>query len=371
MGLQIDGGSSEGTRRITTAELLATIKDPAVSERTLEFWRHQGLLPKAERTGQQGKHPEWTYPSEAIDQLGALLRLRSKTKGPDQLRIGLWFEGYPVDIARVRTSIVDLLRHTLARVTKEVARRRDPNAVGDDASWTALEQVGRILAGKRGPNAPPRYGRQRREDRERAMTLLLGLALGDEGVTARLERDADRVERMIGLDRGRRSRGGLPAWLGGPPGEGLGVFAHVGGLPALIETIRSVTDEELVASRSLARLLLDGITAFANITDAFTQVDNATGLRALTTFRGDPMGAVWMLTIVVAAGRSSMLNEGMRTVVDSLSQRIMPIDVQARKLAALNEEELRKRLPELDRLPFAEQMQVKRLIKKYRNPSSQ
>jgi len=251
VGLQGNIESSGGTPRVTTADLLASTKGPTLTGRTLEFWRHQGLLPKADRTGQNGKHPEWTYPAGAMDQLAALLRLRVKTKDPDQLRVGLWFEGYSVDIARVRTSIVDLLSHNLARVTKEVDKRRDPAASGDDANWTALEQVGRILAGKHGPHAPPRYGRQRRAERERAMTLLLGLALGNVSATARLEHDADQVERMIGLDRGRHSRGGLPAWLDGPPAEGLEIFAHVGGLPALIDTMRSVTDDELVASRGL------------------------------------------------------------------------------------------------------------------------
>lgn len=371
LGLQENGGSSEGTGRVTTADLLTSTKDPAVTERTLEFWRHQGLLPKASRTGQRGKHPEWTYPVEAVDQLGALLRLRVKTKDPDQLRVGLWFEGYPVDIARVCASIVGLLTDKLALLTKEVDKCRDPEATSDDAKWTALERVGGILAGMRGPKAPPRYGRQPRHERERAMTLLLGLAIGDERAAARLEHDADQVERMIGLDRGRRSRAGLPPWLDGAPAEGLGIFAHLGGLPALIDTMKSVTDEGLAASRILARTLLDGIAAFSKIADAFTQIDNATGFGAITILRSDPMAAVWMLTIVVAAGRSSTLNEGLRSVVDSISQRVMPLDTQARELAGLSEDVLRIRLPELDRLPFAQQMQIKRLVKKYRDTSVQ
>ena len=256
-------GLSEGTERATTADLIATAKVPGVTTRTLEYWRHQGLLPKAERTGQSGKRPEWTYPVEAIDQLVALLRLRSKTKDPDLLRTGLWFDGYPVEVERVRTSITAVLRRSLDAMTKEIEKRREPGVTGDDANWAALEQIGRTLARKRGPSAPPRYGRQARAERERAMTLALGLVLGDAGTSARLEQDAPRVERMIGLDRGRRPRGGLPAWLDGPPDEGLQGFANLGSLPALIETMKAATDEELTASRGLARIMLDGITAFA------------------------------------------------------------------------------------------------------------
>jgi len=77
-----------------------------------------------------------------------------------------------------------------------------------------------------------------------------------------------------------------------------------------------------------------------------------------------------MLTLVVSVGRSSTLNERLHYVVESLSQHVMPIDAQARELAALNDDELRNQLPDLDRLPFAQQMKIKRLIKKYREPSN-
>lgn len=362
---QNKGHLSESTERITTADLLATVEDSSVTARTLEFWRHQGLLPKAERTGQHGKHPRWTFPVETIDQLRALLYLRSKTKDPDLLRVGLWFDGYPVEIARVRQSVAAVLCHTLDTLNKELARRS--STFGQDGDWTALEQIGRTLAGKRGPNALPRYGRQRRADRERAMTLALGLVLGDERAVARLEHDGQQVERLIGLDRGRRPRGGLPAWLDGPPGDGLDTFAHLGSLPALIETMQSATDDELEASRGLARIMLDGILAFTRIADAFVGTENASGFGAISTFRGDPMATVWLLAFVIAAGRSATLNEGLHTVIDSLSQRVLPVDTRARELAALDSEELANRLPELESLPFAEQVRVKRLIADYRN----
>jgi hypothetical protein len=362
VGVQDKSHLSGSTERITTAELLATVGDEAVTARTLEFWRHQGLLSKAERTGQQGKQPQWTYPVGTIDQLRALLHLRTKTKDPDLLRVGLWFDGYPIETARVRLSITATLAKTLGALNKELARR-SPTSEGD---WTALEQIGRSLAGKRGPNALPRYGRQRRADRERAMTLALGLVLGDERAVARLEHDGQHVERLIGLDRGRRPRGALPAWLDGPPGDGLETFAHLGSLPALIETMESATDDELAASRGLARIMLDGVLAFTRIADAFVGAENASGFGAISAFRGDPMAAVWLLAFVIAAGRSATLNEGLHTVIDSLSQRVLPVDTRARELAALDSEELANRLPELERLPFAEQVRVKRLIADYR-----
>ena len=370
MGVQESADLSEGTERVTTTDLLAAANDPSVTTRTLEYWRHEGLLPKAERTGQQGKRPEWTYSVEAIDQLATLLRQRSKTKDPDLLRACLWFDGYPLDVARVRTSITAVLSRLLEAMTKEIEKRRDVGASGDDAHWAALEQVGRTLARKRGSNALPRYGRQPQVERERAVTLALGLVLGDAGASARLEEDASRVERMIGLDRGRRPHAGLPAWLNGPPDEGLTGFANFGSLPALIETMRTASDEELAASRGLARIMLDGMTAFARIANAFTGMENPAGFGAISVFRDDPMAAVWLVSFVIAAARSSELSEGLRTVVDSLSNQVLPVDTRARELASLGNDELQRRLSELSTLPFVEQVRLKRLIAEYRDELS-
>lgn len=364
MGVQGAGQLSEGTERVTTLDLLATVDDNAVTARTLEFWRHKGLLPKAERTGQQGKRPQWTYPMQALDQLRALMSLRVKTKDPDLLRVALWFDGYPIEVERVRSSVTAVLSHVLMTLTKEVSGRASKAKSSGD--WNTIEQLGSILAAKRGPSAPPRYGRQRRADRERTMTLLIGLVLGDKEAAARLEAEGEHVERLIGVDRGRRARGGLPAWLDGPPGVGLEAFANLGSLPALIETMRSATDDELEASRSLARIMLDGIAAFSRIAEALTGTDNAFGFGAIAVFRGDPMMAVCFVAFTIAVGRSATLSEGLHSVVDSLSKRVLPVDGRARELAALKPDVLKARLPELDRLPFAEQVKVKRLIARYR-----
>lgn len=366
VGVQDMASSSEGTRRVTTSDLLAASNDPSVTPRTLEFWRHQGLLPKATRTGQRGKRPEWTYPAEAVDQLRALLALRKKSRDPDLLRVALWFDGFPIDVGRVRGSIVAALRHFLDLLHKEIQRHREPTAGDDDGTWKALERVGHVAAGKRGTNSIPHYGRQKREERARAMTLALGLVLGDEGSVSRLEQDAHLLERMVGVDRGRRRRGDVPPWLEGPPSEGLEAFAYFGSLPALMTTMASATDEELKASRTLARIMLDGITAFTRIADSLTGTDNAVGLGAIRAFRDEPAAAVWLTAFVIAAGRSSMLSENLRSVVDALSEKVLPVDERARELAALTENELSERLPELERLPFVEQVRVKRLIAEYR-----
>ncbi|HEX5403954.1 MAG TPA: hypothetical protein VFX16_16835, partial [Pseudonocardiaceae bacterium] len=124
--------------------------EPHTSERTLESWRNQGLLPHAERTGQVGVRPVWTYPAEAVDQLKALLRLRSLSKDPQLLRVSLWFEGYSIPTTRVRSSMIDHLRRMQADLDKELASRA--TSAGSEAEagrWEAIGQVARTYARRR------------------------------------------------------------------------------------------------------------------------------------------------------------------------------------------------------------------------------
>ncbi len=78
------------------------------------------------------------------------------------------------------------------------------------------------------------------------------------------------------------------------------------------------------------------------------------------------MAAVWLVSFVIAATRSSELSEGLRTVVESLSNHVLPVDARASELALLSDDELQGRLSELSTLPFVEQVRLKRLIAEYR-----
>jgi len=72
------------------------------------------------------------------------------------------------------------------------------------------------------------------------------------------------------------------------------------------------------------------------------------------------------VSFVIAAARSSEMSEGLRTVVESLSNQVLPIDERARELAALGDTELGERLSQITALPFVEQVRLKRLIAEYR-----
>ena len=79
---------TESTGRIATAELLALAADERTTARTLEYWRQEGLLPKAERTGRARQAACMDLPRQSgRGPLTVLLRLRERTKQPDVLRV--------------------------------------------------------------------------------------------------------------------------------------------------------------------------------------------------------------------------------------------------------------------------------------------
>jgi DNA-binding transcriptional MerR regulator len=353
--------------RLTTTALLASAQrmDPAITERTLEHWRHQGLLPKAKRTGQSGMRPEWTYPPEAEAQLQALLRMRNVTKDLNVLRPALWYEGYNVDVAKVRLSIAAYLKSVQAAYDRDL-QRLDPDAATDPkARLSAIQAGARKLAAKRGKGFP-RLGRQSLDDRADAVTQMLGMVFQEEVVVQHLEEDAAKVERLIGVDRGRRFRpaGAIP-WLSGPPEEGLSTFASFGSVPSLIASIESATGEQMVAARTICRTVLYGIATFSRIADAAIGRDNASGMAGMGAVSGDPFVGVTAVPMFVSILRNSELAANTQAILDALENSVAPVETQARELAALPPAEKAERLKALDTLPPDQRFAVVRLIAEF------
>jgi DNA-binding transcriptional MerR regulator len=355
--------------RVQTTELVARAAeiDPTVTERTLEFWRHQGLLPHPERSGQNGKTPLWTYPPEAVDQLEALMRLRARTKDPNALRTALWYEGYPIDAARVRKSISVFLRQILDGCERELAKRS--SRVDDpEARWEAIRAIAKVIAGKRGKGLP-RLSRQALSERIDAISLTLGMVLGDEQAMHYLEADAPAVERLIGVERGRRFRpNGVRPWLDGPAAEGLQGFARFGNLPRLIAVVDGATDEELHAARNFARILLGGISAFSRIADAMVGRDNASGMAGMRLFDGDPHAPIFAIPLLLSVLESTEMAENLSQVIRALQSNVLPLEQRVKELLALPVAERADRLENLEKLPFSEQVPIKRLLAEFDQP---
>lgn len=358
--------SGSTAARLQTADLLARAAevDSTITERTLEFWRHQGLLPRPERSGQNGKTPLWTYAPEAGEQLRALLRLRTRTKDPNALRVALWYEGYPIETSRVRNSISAYLRGIQDACERELAKRSS-EAADPETRWQAIRAVATTLAGKRGKGFP-RLGRQALSDRIDAIASTLGMVLGDELATQRLQKDARAVERLIGVDRGRRFRpNGVGPWLDGPPGEGLEGFARFGNLPRLVAVVDNATEDELEAARNLSAILLGGISAFSRIADAMVGRDNASGMAGMRIFDGHPHAPLFAVPLVLSVLTSTEMAENLSQVIRALQSNVLPLEQRVKELSALPEAERAERLKKLDQLPFSEQLPIKRLLAEF------
>jgi hypothetical protein len=357
------------TERVSTAEMMAIADDPSISSRTLEYWRHEGLLPKAERTGQVGKRPEWSYPESARGQLTELLQLRAQTRRPDALRATLWFRGFDVETSRARGSIAAELHRMRAAVMKEIEKREDSALAPAEARRQALEKVAAAMARKRGTHSL-RFARQTQADREQALALLLGLVMGFDDAPDRLTDDAPKLERMMGLGRARRPKGGFAPWLTGPAGEGFRDLGSIASVPALINAVESASDEQLEAARDLAQVFVAGIGMVSRMTDAVALTDNAVGLGAWELVTGDPLAGIWLTAFIVSIrGYDSGYDQNLAAIVEAITNSAMPVAAQVDELAKLTDAELAERLPHLESLPFLKRAALMRLINKAREPA--
>jgi hypothetical protein len=343
---------------------LARSLDPSVTERTLEYWRAQGLLPRPERIGQEGKRPVWSYPPGTGDQLTSLLQWRRKTKDPNMLRAALWYDGFPVDTDRVRQSMAVSLQGLIELFDKEVAKRTDrPNDPG--ARWQAIQAIARTVASKR-TKGIPRLGRQALSERSAGVALTFGLMTNEPLALQHLEADAPALERLMGVDRGRRFKpGGAAPWLDGPPEEGLASFAELGGVARLLKVLKEASDAELELARSLARTLIGGISALSRIADAIAGRDNAAGFAWVRFTANEPSTAVLVVPLLVAILRTSELASGLDQVLTSLQANALPVEQRVKELLALPEAERAERLKNLPELPFAEQLRIRRLLTQF------
>lgn len=351
-------------RRIDSAALLkaATTVDATITARTLELWRHKGLLPHAERTGQSGTQPVWTYPAEVAEQLQALLRLRVTSKDLNVLCAALWFDGYAVDTSRARSAMLSYLRRMFEDIEKTFAKLRKPSDEPSEARWAAIEELARRFAGKRGKDTL-RLSRQSLDDRTRAFALIIGLGLDLPEASERLQSDAPVLERAMGVDKGRHYRPyGVEPWISGPPEEGLARFHEVGSLPHLILVMESATDAELDGARATTRTVLDGVALFSQMADAFAGHSNASGMVVMALLRDDPVLRVMMIAFVVSVRRTPTLSGNLDALSTALTESVLPPASKLQALAALSAEERAAKLPRFSELSWPEQRALTRAI---------
>lgn len=107
-----------------TAALLqaAAHAGSAISDRMLETFRAQGLIPHPRRVGYRGHAPVWRYPPGTDRQLAALLRWRRHSKDPDLLKVLLWLDGFAIPPSAARDAFARQLRVMTKIMEREIGR---------------------------------------------------------------------------------------------------------------------------------------------------------------------------------------------------------------------------------------------------------
>lgn len=348
----------------------ARVREPKTTERTLEFWRNRGLLPSLVRVGQEGLRPLWLYPPGAEAQLDALQRLRTKTRDPSVLLAALWYEGFNVPTSRARTASIGVLREIQEQFEIETAKVAATESEAGNPREIALRQMARTLAAKR-KKGFPRMNRQPMVERTLAVETLLGLTFGERAPGEQGEDEAAAVERLMGADQGRHFRpNGARPWNEGSPLENLNEFARHSRIGHLVGLLEQAKDEELQQARDLARLLIDGVSLFAWITDSMVGRDNASGMSVLRTLEDDPFAGAAMPALVLSIMSDSGGLERIAEVTEAISGSVYPLRDAVLDFLAQSGDERQRREQLIEDLPFVQRVGVRRIIAEFASTDS-
>jgi hypothetical protein len=263
--------------------------------------------------------------------------------------------------------MIAYLQELQSALEKQLQKHLPQKADGEDASLDAIEDVASILARKRGKGVF-RAGRQPQNDRTQAMALLISLAMNNDS-TQYFAANAPALERMTGLDRGRRRIAGNPAWLDGPSEQINELFGSFANFTHLISVLNSTTDGELETARALGQMLLEGLLTSSKITDVIVGKENALGIGGIRALEGDPEVAGFWIPLVLSILHSPDLRKNVESLVKVLQESVVPVELQMKEIASLTEEERSQRLKNLPNLPFKEQLIIRRALSEFRDKS--
>jgi hypothetical protein len=309
---------------LESADLLAAAAQAGaqISDRMLETFRAQGLLPRPSRFGYRGRAPVWRYPAGADRQLLALLGWRQRTKDPGLLQVLLWLDGFPIRAEAVRDALTRQLHDVIDAIDQELrrhARDLDLDPSDEAAQSRAVDALARTMAGKRGATPFVRRTRMRASDRAQGVALLVRVFGLGETIDGTAE-DATLIEQVLGMaPNGRRhSIEGEEPWLTGPAEDLFGA-AGIVGLPSLAETVATATETELCAARQTVVALFQYLPLMIRMVGVMSGDDNHTGLAALGQLDQQPEYVIYLVPMVV-----SMMRAGWRENLDAVTAALEP-----------------------------------------------
>lgn len=307
-----------------------------ISDRMLETFRAQGLLPRPRRSGYRGRTPIWHYPPGTERQLTALLRWRQHTKDPDLLSVLLWLEGYDIPSSAIRDALIRQLRHTIQTLEREIsrtARQLGLDPTDTDARTQAINALAHTIAAKRGKTPIPRRSRTRAEDRAHAVALMIRTFGLGENLQATAE-EADTVERVLGLaPNGRRHTIDTAGpWLTGPA-ENLLEAGDIVAFPRLVGAVQDATERDLAAARQTVVALFRYLPLMIRMLGAMFGDDNYIGLAGLGEIDQHPETLVYIVPMVIA-----MLKAGWEENLNAVTAALSPfpeLAAQAHRILGL------------------------------------
>jgi hypothetical protein len=293
-----------------------------ISDRMLESFRAQGLIPRPRRTGYRGRAPIWKYPAGTDRQVASLIRWRQQTKNPDLLKVLLWLDGFAIPASAVREGVARHLEFMTATISEAIGQQALRLALDPDdeaARDQAVDALARTLSAKRGTSPIPRRARVAAADRARAVALMLrtfGLGQAIDGTSA----EAAAVERVMGIaPNGRRnSVADSGPWLTGPA-EDLFDAARITGLPSLLTAIDGATDADLAAARPLVLALVRYLPFMVRVIGALFDDENYVGLAYFSHMDQNPEFVVFAIPLILAMLRAGW-HENLHAVATALDQ---------------------------------------------------
>jgi hypothetical protein len=325
------------TAELDSSALLKAASDAGTttSDRMLETYRSQNLLPRPRRAGYRGRTPVWLYPPGTDRQLVCLLRWRSQTKDPDVLRVLLWLDGFPIEAADVRDALarhVERMSQFIEQALSAEARKLGLSPEDPDARSRAIDHLARAMAAKRGGTPIPRRSRVRADDRAHAVALLIrvfGLGETVQGTPA----EGDTVERVLGIaPNGRRHTiAGAGPWLTGPPEE-LFSAAGIVALPRLHAAIADATDSDLETARQTVVALFRYLPLAVRMISVIFGKDDYAGLASMEQIATQPELVMWLLPAVTA-----MFKAGWDENLNAITAAFQPFPELAARAQAITE----------------------------------
>ncbi len=287
---------------IESAALVQIAKEARyhVTERMLETFRTQGLMPPLARVGNRGRSPIWASPLASEQQLLSLMRWREYTTDRDALLVLLWLGGNDINLELVRQAVLASLEKAEALIDDELRQRAQELGVDPESESgrdQAIDKMAAELARKKEMNTVlPRRAGGSHEERVAAIANMTKAFLGNAPTGS--ESEAAALEATLGISKGRDHSAGMPAWITGPASELFETLGEIN-LAVLRDATMDASPEEWEAARPVADALVRFLPVLFAMAKALAGEENPAGLGLLGGLGDRPESALLIVPLVI------------------------------------------------------------------------